>query len=95
MAICGVVASESLLTYNPSTLRSGHRARSARPRKYCHGPTASALCALHLTIPEQAPINDEELQDGLDTLDGVFDDVDGVRDSITEMEIEEEAGGFV
>jgi hypothetical protein len=39
--------------------------------------------------------SDEDLQNGLDTLDGVFDDVDGVRDPITEMEIEEEAGGFV
>ena len=38
---------------------------------------------------------DEDLQNGLDALDGVFDDVDGMRDPITEVEIEEEARRFV
>ena len=67
MAICGVVASESLaaprkgrvLTYDP--VRSGGIAQGAprAPVEYCHGPTRSALCALHLTIPEQAPTPDD------------------------------------
>jgi len=49
MVICGVVASESLLTYDP--VRSGGIAQGAQraPLEYCHGPTRSALCALHLT----------------------------------------------
>jgi hypothetical protein len=62
MAICGVVASESLLTYDrnppgmPRTsrslpVRSGGIAQGAQraPVEYCHGPTMSALCAWHLT----------------------------------------------
>jgi hypothetical protein len=44
MVICGVVASESLLTYDP--VRSGGIPHSA----------------LHLTVPEQAPM----LEDGID-----------------------------
>ena len=40
-------------------------------------------------------VSGEDLQDGLDALDGAFDDVDGVRDPIIEVEIEEEAGRFV
>jgi hypothetical protein len=59
MVICGVVASESLLTYDP--VRSGGKQHSSvtlegiaqgaqrAPVEYCHGPTMSALCALHLT----------------------------------------------
>jgi hypothetical protein len=41
----------------PSTLRGDCTGRAAaRPVQYCQGPTMSALCALHLTIPEQAPM---------------------------------------
>ena len=39
----------------PSTLRSGAQGAQRAPVEYCHGPTVSALCALHLALPEQAP----------------------------------------
>jgi hypothetical protein len=47
MAICGVAASESLLTYDP--VRSGGKQHSSVTLE---GIPCSAL---HLTIPEQAP----------------------------------------
>src|SRR3989337_1688817 len=47
MAICGVVAAESLLTYDP--VRSGGKQHSSVTLE------GIPLSALHLTIPEQAP----------------------------------------
>ncbi len=38
-----------------STLRSGAQGAQRAPVAIFDGPTMSALCALHLTIPEQAP----------------------------------------
>jgi hypothetical protein len=48
MAICGVAAALPVLTYALSTLRSGEQGAHCAPVEYCHGPTVSALCALHL-----------------------------------------------
>jgi hypothetical protein len=49
MVICGVAAALPVLTYSPSTLRSGGQGAQRAPVEYCHGPTMSALCAWHLT----------------------------------------------
>jgi hypothetical protein len=48
MAICCVAAVRPVLTYRFSTLRSGAQGAQCAPVEYCHGPTESALCALHL-----------------------------------------------
>ena len=53
----------SYLQEPPSTLRSGAQGAQSAPVAILDGPTMSALCALHLTIPEQAPTPDDS--DGL------------------------------
>jgi len=42
-----------------SALRSGAQGAQRAPVAIFDGPTMSALCALHLAIPEQAPTVDD------------------------------------
>src|SRR3970040_1483291 len=58
MVICGVAAALPLLTYPPRTLRCGAQGAQRAPVAIFDGPTMSALCALHLAIPEQAPTSE-------------------------------------